>query len=106
MVGFLVSLFYIITIFLVNYKIQLRGSESATAKEGEISLPRPRTLAISSIAFFKRSKFQTDLEFSCENLAFLFLNERRGSRSQVAPTENYSSVSVGENAALAHVQAH
>ena len=29
-------------------------------------------LAISSLAFFKTSKFQTRLWFSCENLAFLF----------------------------------
>ena len=33
-------------------------------------------LAISSLAFFKTSKFQTCLRFSCENLAFLFFNKR------------------------------
>ena len=49
-----------------------RARERECDSEGEISLPRPRTLAILSLAFFKRSKFQTRLEISCENPAFLF----------------------------------
>ena len=54
---------------------RVRGSESATAREKS----RSPALALSrsrASRFFKRSKFQTRLEFSCENLAFLFLNEK------------------------------
>ena len=50
---------------------RMRECDSQGARE--ISLPRPRTLAISSLAVFKRSKFQTRLEFSCENLAGFFV---------------------------------
>ena len=59
-------------------KCEARERESARVRErecdseGEISHPRPCTLAISSLAFFKWSKFHTRLEFSCENLMFLF----------------------------------
>ena len=53
-----------------------RAKERECDKEWEISPPRPRALAISSLAFFKRSKFQTRWCFSCENLAFLFLNKK------------------------------
>ena len=48
--------------------------------EGEISLPRPRTLAFSSLAVFKTSKFQTRLRISCENLAFLFFKKKGEAR--------------------------
>ena len=80
-------------------KREVRDCESAKAwerecdSEGEISLPRPRSLAISSLAFFKRSKFQTRLKFSCENLAFLFLNKK--ARLEIASGPNgipYGSV--------------
>ena len=68
----------------------MRGSESAREREcdseGEISLPRSRTLAISSFAIYKRSKFRTRLEFSCENLAFLFLNKK--ARLEIASGPN------------------
>ena len=73
-------------------KCEARECESARARErecdseGEISLPRPRTLAISSLAFFKTSKFQTRLRFSCENLAFLFLNKK--ARLEIASGPN------------------
>ena len=56
--------------------------ENASARERDfslavaLSLPRPRTLAFSSLEFFKISIFQTRLRFSCENLAFLFLNKK------------------------------
>ena len=73
-------------------KREARQCESASATErecdskGEISLPRPRTLAISSLAFVKTSKFQTRLEFSCENLAFLFLYKK--ARLEIASGPN------------------
>ena len=51
-----------------------------------ILLPRPRILVISSLSFFKRSKFQTRLEFSCENIAFLFLNKK--ARLEIASGPN------------------
>ena len=63
-------------------KREARDRESARARERDFSLavalspPRPRTLAFSSLAFFKTSKFQTRLRFSCENLAFLFLTKK------------------------------
>ena len=71
---------------------EARECESARAREregdseGEISPPHPRTLAISSLAFFKTSKFQTRLEFSFENLAFLFLNKK--ARLEIASGPN------------------
>ena len=50
-----------------------RECENARAKERECKregkFPRPHTFAISSLAFFKRSQFQTRFEFSFENLA-------------------------------------
>ena len=55
--------------------------------EGARFLPRCRTLAISSLAFFKTSKFQTRLRFSCETLAFLFLNKK--ARLDIASTEHH-----------------
>ena len=60
-------------------KSEAREFESARAREREcdneveISLPRPRTLAISSLVFFKNSKFQTRLDFLC---AFLIFNKK------------------------------
>ena len=50
------------------------------------SLPRRRTLAFSSLAFFKTSKFQKRLRFSFENLAFLFLNKK--ARLEIASGPN------------------
>ena len=58
--------------------IRRRGSESATAREKSRSL----ALAISSLAIFKRSY----MEFSCENLAFLFLNKK--ARLEIASGPN------------------
>ena len=46
----------------------MRGRGSESAKERGI-IPRPHTFAMSSLAFFKRSQFQTRFEFSFENLA-------------------------------------
>ena len=63
-------------------KREAQDRESARVRERDfslaiaLSLPRPRTLAILSLAFFKRSTLQTRLEFSCEALAFLFLNKK------------------------------
>ena len=59
-------------------KRETRECESARAREREcdseeeISLPRPRTLAISSLAVFKRSKFNTRLEFHVKTSRFYF----------------------------------
>ena len=61
---------------------EARDCESALA----LSLPRPRTLAFSSLAFFKTSKFQTRLRFLCENLAFLFSN--KSARLEIASGPN------------------
>ena len=63
-------------------KHKARDRKSARARERDFSLavslllPCPRTLPFSSLAFFKTRKFQTRLRFKCENLAFLFLNEK------------------------------
>ena len=66
-----------------------RANEQKCDSEGEISFPRPRTLAISSLEFYKTIKFQTCLEFSCKkHLAFNLYIKRRGSRSRVALTEH------------------
>ena len=54
--------------------------------EGEISLPRPRSLAFSSLTLFKTRKFQTRLRFKCENLAFLFSNKK--ARLEIASGPN------------------
>ena len=59
--------------------------------EGARFLPRCRTLALAlshsrASRFFKTSKFQTRLRFSCENLAFLFLNKR--ARLEIASGPN------------------
>ena len=73
-------------------KREARDCESARARKRDfslavaLSLPRPRTLALSSLAFFKTSKFQTRLRFSCENLAFLFLNYK--ARLEIASGPN------------------
>ena len=51
-------------------KREARDRESARARERDfsltcaLSLPRPRTLAFSSLAFFKTSKFQTCLRLT------------------------------------------
>ena len=63
-------------------------------KKREISLAvallltRPRTLVISSLAFFKNNKFQTRWRFSCENLAFLFFNKK--ARLEIASDPNWT----------------
>ena len=57
---------------------EAQDCERARARERDfslfvaLSLPRPRTLAFSSLT----SKFQTRLRFSFKNLAFLFLNKK------------------------------
>ena len=59
-------------------KREAREYESARARDrecdndGEISLPRPRTLAISSLAFFKRYKLQTRLGFHVKTSRIYF----------------------------------
>ena len=53
-----------------------RVREQECDNEGEISLPRPCTLAISSLAFFKTGRFQIRLRFKCKNLEFLFSNKK------------------------------
>ena len=61
-----------------------RERERECDNEGEISLPRPRTLAISSLAFF----FQTRLEFPYENLAYLFFKQKGEARDREGPQRN------------------
>ena len=70
-------------------KPEAQDRESARAKERDFSLAvahRSLSLALSSLAFFKTSKFQTRLRFSCENLAFLFLNKK--ARLEIASGAN------------------
>ena len=76
------------------------GLERARAREQDfylavaLSLPRPRTLAFSSLTFFKTSKFQTHLRYLCENLAFLFLKKRE--RLEIASgSKGTSYISLG-----------
>ena len=77
-----------------NVDLEARECESARAGKRDLSrflavalsLPRPRNLAFSSLAFFKTSIFQTRLRFSCENLAFLFLDKR--ARLEIASGPN------------------
>ena len=75
----LFAILFILFYFIYNADIiRGRGSESATS--------RSLALAISNFAIYKRSKFRTRLEFSCENLAFLFLNKK--ARLEIASGPN------------------
>ena len=63
-------------------RVRGRGSEISPS----LSHSRSLALAFSSLAFFKTSIFHTRLRFSCENLAFLFLNKR--ARLEIASGPN------------------
>ena len=63
---------------------RVRGQRSEISPS--LSHSRSLSLAFSSLAFFKTSKFQTRLRFSCENLAFLFLNKK--ARLEIASGPN------------------
>ena len=63
---------------------RVRGQRSEISPS--LSHSRSLSLAFSSLAFFKTSKFQTRLRFSCENLAFLFLNKKE--RLEIASGPN------------------
>ena len=77
-------------------KREARDCESVRARERDfsltvaLSLPRHRTLAFSSLAFFKTSKFQTRLRFYVKKSRFYFKIKGRGSRSRVAPMEHHN----------------
>ena len=62
--------------------IRGRGGEGSRVRQKSCSL----ALAIQNFAIYKRSKFQTRSEFSCENLAFLFLNKK--ARLEIASGPN------------------
>ena len=71
---------------------RVRGRESDISPS--LSHSRSLALALSSLAFFKTGRFQTSLGFSCENLAFLFLNMKARHEIASGPKRNTILLSI------------